>query len=158
MDREDRSATGTQTAWCMGRKVFVDTSGWYALIDRNDAWHNAARLAVRRILDQRETLVTSDYVVDESCTLARVRAGAAAAVRLLDLLHQTQSVEWEWIGADRFSRAEALFRKHRDQEYSFTDCSSFVLMRELRLEAALTSDAHFRTAGFRPLLTGSAAR
>lgn len=131
----------------------MDTSGWYALIDRRDAWHARARDEVRRLLERRHTLVTSDYVVDESCTLAKARAGSAAAVRLLDLLHQTQSVEWEWIGTERFDRAEALFRKHKDQGYSFTDCASFALMRELRIEAALTSDEHFRAAGFRPLLT-----
>lgn len=134
--------------------MFVDASGWYALIDRRDEWHVRARDEVRRVLARRDSLVTSDYVVDESCTLAKVRAGSAAAFRLLDLLHQTQSVEWEWIGAERFERAEVLFRKQHDQRYSFTDCTSFALMRELKIEAALTSDEHFRAAGFRPLLTG----
>lgn len=134
--------------------MFVDTSGWYALMDRRDEWHVRARDEVRRVLARRDALVTSDYVVEESCTLAKVRAGSAAAFRLLDLLHQTQSVEWEWIGAERFERAEVLFRKQHDQRYSFTDCTSFALMRELTIEAALTSDEHFRAAGFRPLLTG----
>lgn len=140
----------------MGRRVFVDTSGWYALMDRRDAWHDRARLEVQRLLGRRVTLVTSDYVVDESCTLTMSRAGLAAAARLLDLLHDTQALEWEWMGADRFARAEALFRKHRDHGYSFTDCASFALMRELRIEAALTSDEHFRAAGFQPLLAAPA--
>ncbi len=42
----------------------------------------------------------------------------------------------------------ALFFRHRDKDYSFTDCSSFVVMRELRLKEALTTDRHFRQAGF----------
>ena len=37
--------------------------------------------------------------------------------------------------------------------WSFTDCLSFVVMRALRLQAALTSDVHFEQAGFRVLLT-----
>ena len=138
----------------MAREVFVDTSGWYALIDRRDAVHVRADREVRRLLAAGTTLVTSDYVVDESCTLTMARAGPAAAVRLLDLLHETQSLEWKWMDADRFALAEALFRKHRDQGYSFTDCASFALMRELRIEAALTTDEHFGVAGFTPLLAG----
>jgi predicted nucleic acid-binding protein len=136
----------------MARRLFVDSSGWYALIDRRDAWH---AMAVRQVEEQVEAggrLVTTDYVIDESCTLVQARIGHVAALRLLDLLRQTEGVDWEWITPDRFARAEALFRKYRDQGYSFTDCSSFSIMRELRLERAITSDAHFRSAGFQASL------
>ena len=132
--------------------TFVDTSGWYALIDRRDQWHATARAEVDSLVATGVRLVTTDYVVDEACTLAKARAGAHAAVRLLDLLRRTQGVSWEWVGSDRFWRAEALFRKHRDQGYSFTDCTSFAVMRETRLQRALTSDEHFRVAGFHPVL------
>ncbi len=48
--------------------------------------------------------------------------------------------------------AKNFFRKHSDRCYSFTDCTSFVVMRELRLTEALTTDRHFVEAGFRVLL------
>jgi len=35
-----------------------------------------------------------------------------------------------------------------DKDFSFTDCTSFVLMREMRLTQALTTDSHFRQMGF----------
>ncbi len=138
----------------MARRVLVDTSGWYALIDRKDVWHQEARRVVDRLLAGRQVLVTTDYIVDESATLAKVRAGAHAASRLLDLLRATRLLEWEWVGSERFGRAEALFRNHRDQGFSFTDCTSFAVMRELRISEAITSDSHFGAAGFRPLLRG----
>lgn len=136
----------------MARRLFVDTSGWYALIDRRDARHEAAQDEVARALTGSQRVVTTDYVIDESCTLLKARAGPHAALRLLDLLKATSAVDWEWIGAERFAKCEAFFRKHRDQGYSFTDCASFIVMRECGLERALTSDAHFRTTGFTPLL------
>jgi uncharacterized protein len=52
----------------------------------------------------------------------------------------------------RFLAAKAYFRKHADHGYPFTDCTSFVLMRELDMTAALTTDRHFIEAGFEVLL------
>jgi predicted nucleic acid-binding protein len=48
--------------------------------------------------------------------------------------------------------AGALFRKHADKEWSFTDCVSFATMRELRIRDAFTTDHHFKQAGFVALL------
>jgi hypothetical protein len=53
---------------------------------------------------------------------------------------------------DRFAAAREFILKHFDQEFSFTDCVSFVVMKELRLLDALATDKHFRIAGFNPLL------
>jgi predicted nucleic acid-binding protein len=134
------------------REVFVDTSGLYALIDKNDASHRAAREAVAKILRDGRRLLVTDYVIDESVTLARARGGASVANRVLDLVEQSQGIRIEWIGPDRFAATRTYFRKHADHDYSFTDCSSFVVMRELRLDQALTTDRHFVEAGVRALL------
>lgn len=135
----------------MTRSVFVDTSGWYALIDRRDAGHSRTTALVRRLIKAGARLVTTDYVLDESCTLAKARSGSQAAVRLLDLLGQTVAVDLEWIGPERFGSAEALFRTYQDQAFSFTDCTSFAVMRERRIRDVITRDDHFRIAGFRLL-------
>jgi len=135
------------------REVFVDTSGLYALIDKNDASHRAARDAVAKILRDGRRLLVTDYVIDESVTLAKARGGASVASRVLDLVEQSQGIRIEWIGPERFAATRAYFRKHAHHDYSFTDCSSFVVMRELRLDQALTTDRHFVEAGIRAVLT-----
>jgi predicted nucleic acid-binding protein len=53
---------------------------------------------------------------------------------------------------DRFTQTRRFFSKHRDQSWSFTDCFSFVVMQTLKLRDALSTDTHFREAGFHPLL------
>lgn len=129
-------------------RVFVDTSGWYALIDRNDAGHEGVSGLVAQLLRAGSRLVTTDYVLDEAYTLAKARSGSVAALRLSDLIHGTAALDVEWLGSARFEAAEGLFRKYQDQAFSFTDCTSFVLMRELGIREAVTTDDHFRIAGF----------
>jgi predicted nucleic acid-binding protein len=133
--------------------IFVDTSALYALIDRNDAHHPAARAMVEKHVRNGRMLVTTDYIVTETINLANARGGTQVARRVLDLVEQSVALRIEWIGTERFAAAKAYFRKHDDHGYSFTDCTSFVTMRELRLASAFTTDRHFRAAGFQvPLL------
>lgn len=135
-----------------GREIFADTSGLHALIDKNDASHAAARGVVDKYLRSGRRLVVTDYVIDESVTLAKARGGARLAERVLDLVEQSQGIRIEWIGPERFAATRTFFRRHADHAYSFTDCSSFVVMRELGLTQALTTDRHFLEAGMEVLL------
>ena len=132
--------------------VFADSAFLYALVDRHDSVHRAAVKRLRALVLGQRPLICTDYVVAEALTLAKSRAGSLAALRLMDRLEATALVGIEWIGPDRFAASKAFFRKHSDHDYSFTDCTSFVVMRELKLRDALTTDAHFVEAGFRALL------
>ena len=136
----------------MARELFVDTSGWYALLDRRDRHHAAARRALARSVSRQEVLVTTDYVIDETATLTKARGGAQAASRFLDLIEQTRTMRIEWIDPERFDAVRRFFRKHPDHGYSFTDCASFEVMRKLGIEKVLTTDAHFADAGFATVL------
>jgi uncharacterized protein len=134
------------------REIFVDTSGLYALVDRKDAHHPAARSVVERLVRAGRRLLATDYVVAETVNLANARSGARVAIRVLDLLEQSAGIRIEWIGTARFDATKTFFRKNADHAYSLTDCTSFVVMRELKLTQALTSDRHFIQAGFEALL------
>ena len=132
--------------------VFADSAFFYALVDRRDAAHRAAVEALHSLASDQRPLISTDYVVDEALILAKSRAGSLAAIRLLDRIEATALMRMDWIGPARFAAAKAFFRKHADHGYSFTDCTSFVVMRELKITDALTTDGHFAEAGFRPLL------
>ncbi len=134
------------------REIFVDTSGLYALVEKKDAHHAAARGVVEKMLRAGRRLVVTDYIVAEAVNLANARSGTRVATRVLDLIDQSAGIRVEWMGPLRFDTTKACFRKHADHEYSFTDCASFVVMRELRLSQALTTDSHFQAAGFEALL------
>jgi predicted nucleic acid-binding protein len=132
--------------------VFVDTSGLYAIVDKKDASYEAAKEEIGNVTRNGQRLVVTDYVIDEAITLAKARSGARVALRILDLIEQSVGIRVERIDDRRFDEAKAFFRRHTDHAYSFTDCSSFVVMRELGLRQALTTDRHFSEAGFEALL------
>ncbi len=136
----------------MAREVFVDSSGLYALADRRDPARSAAERCVAKLIKSGTALIITDYIIDETCTLAKARAASYGALKLLEVVERSQAFRLVWIGEERFEAAKAFFRKHADHDYSFTDCTSFVVMRELKLREALTTDRHFAEAGFQPLL------
>jgi len=133
-------------------EAFADTSALYAAVDARDAYHRDTAPLVRQLAQAGRMIITTDYIVAETLNLAVARRGRIVADRLLQLLETSSGLRIEWIGPERFLAAKAFFRKHADHDYSFTDCTSFVVMRELRIRDALTSDHHLVEAGFRTLL------
>jgi predicted nucleic acid-binding protein len=93
-------------------------------------------------------LVTTDYVVDETLTLLRIRLGLAAAEAWWNQAEGSSRLRWEYITIARADKARGWFFRYRDKDFSFTDCTSFAVMRELRLSEALATDQHFVQAGF----------
>jgi len=136
----------------MARDVFVDSSGLYALADHRDPARAATERCVAKLMKSGAGLVLTDYIVDEACTLAKARAGGHGALRLLEIVDRSEAFRLVRVDEERFDAAKTFFRKHADHGYSFTDCTSFVIMRELRITDALTTDRHFAEAGFKPLI------
>lgn len=128
--------------------LFVDTAGWMACADGADPAHRASCAARDAALEAGHILVTTDYVADETLTLVRLRLGVAAAKAWWEQVDASPRLRWEAVDHGRFEKARQLFFQYRDKDFSFTDCTSFVVMRELRLTRALSTDRHFRQMGF----------
>src|SRR6185503_10745516 len=110
--------------------VFIDTSGFLALWDAGDAHHHAAIHLQKELAAKRRRLLTSDYVLDESITLLKVRHSQKAACDFIRTIGSTRMLSVEWVGSDRFQLGADFFVRHADKEWSFTDCISFVIMHE----------------------------
>src|SRR6202162_6539299 len=119
-----------------------------ACADESDPAHQRARQAPDAALEEGKILVSTDYVVDETLTLIRVRLSLIAAEAWWAQLEGSSRLRWEWIGTARAEKARKLFFRYRDKDYSFTDCTSFVVMQELKLKQALTTDHHFQQMSF----------
>ena len=136
----------------MAHDVFVDTSGFYSLLVRRDDRHREASRLLGEAHSSKRRFATTDYVLDETATLLKARGHGHLVPVLMDTVFASAACTVHWTDADRFRATCDFFLKHEDQAWSFTDCLSFLLMKDQRLRDSLTKDAHFREAGFRPLL------
>lgn len=130
--------------------IFVDPSAWFASIVPSDSDHKAA---VTWVAQNTQTLLITDYVVDETLTLLRSRGETSRASNLgeaffsgtlADLYFLTEDIRQTW----------EIFRHFSDKDWSFTDCSSRVVMARLGITDAFTFDHHFRQFGFVNIFPG----
>jgi hypothetical protein len=129
-------------------RLFVDTAGWMAMADGNDPLHRKSIQFRDKSLEQGAILVTSNYILDETLTLIRMRLGIESAEKWWGMISESARSHVEWITPGRAEKALHFFFHWQDQSFSFTDCTSFILMKELGIENVMTADHHFTTAGF----------
>jgi predicted nucleic acid-binding protein len=134
------------------KPVFIDTMGWDCLLDRREAQHELAARLLAEWGQMRRSLVTTDYVVDETVTLLMARRAGGVLGEFFELIEHSTALTLTPVGPGRFREACGYLLKHRDQGYSFTDVTSFIVMNELGMSDVLTEDRHFEKAGFRCLL------
>ncbi len=101
---------------------------------------------------KQRRFVTTDYVLDESATLLKARGHAHLLPEFFEIVMASAACSVQWTDIETFEATRAMFLKHLEHKWSFTDCVSFVVMRQCGLSEALTTDEHFRDAGFVSLL------
>jgi hypothetical protein len=133
----------------MSRPCFVDTFALLAMLNPADARHEAA---MRWFGGSTRPLVITEWVLTEladALCAVRTRQAAVAVERAMRSDRRVTIVE---SSARLFRRGFDLYAKRPDQEWSLTDCISFVVMKDRRITDALTGDHHFEQAGFVALL------
>lgn len=126
--------------------IFIDTSAFFALLDRDDDYHEAAKNAWVEILSRENTLVTSNYVLVETFALLQNRLGMSAVRAFQGDLSPFFNVEFVNLETHRSGTSALLAAAKRN--LSLVDCVSFELMVTLGIKTAFAFDAHFKDAGF----------
>jgi len=129
-------------------RVFVDTSAAYALFDSGDAAHARARRAFTRLREREAPLVTTSYVLVETCALVSRRLGLPALRSFREDF--SPLLEVVWVDAAIHEAALDLLLARRKSSLSLVDAASFVTMRRERIDEAFAFDRHFTDEGFSP--------
>lgn len=125
------------------RRILIDTGAIYAFVTRSDRNHAAARSFVEPWLARRGTFVLADSVFAEAMTLLKARLGAETAIRVGTELRRNPAYAWTEIGTDDERETWEVFRKHRDQNWSYTDCNLLVVSRRSGVRGVFAFDHHF---------------
>ena len=129
--------------------IFVDTGAFIARYIERDQFHSDAVRYWKKLEQDNTPLWTSNFVLDEVFTLLGRIAGNRFAIdrsqaifnsTILTILRPDLEIE---------QNALTPFRKYADQNISFTDCVSFVLMKKHHIQDVFTFDNHFHLAGFK---------
>lgn len=130
------------------KTLFVDTGAWYALADSSDQYHDEAVKIYPQLLGKYHPLKTTNLVVAETHILIRRCIGYKAAIAFLDNIASSPRVVKIYSDLMLEDRAESILRQYQDQDFSYTDAVSFVVMKQYGITEVFTFDKHFVTAGF----------
>lgn len=92
-------------------------------------------------------LLATDYVIDETLTLLRVRGERKRALLLGAKFFRHGLVEIHKLTAADLTLASETFERFDDKDWSFTDCTSKVVMDQLGITVAFAFDRHFHQFG-----------
>jgi len=126
--------------------VFVDTSGFYAVLDADDEHHPAAKTAWVQLLEDGASLLTSNYVLLETLALLQSRIGMAGVNRFTADI--TPVFETFWVDQEAHLSAHHSLLIAARRRLSLVDCVSFEVMRRLRIDRVFCFDPHFAEQGF----------
>ena len=124
--------------------IFVDTGAWYASLVPTDPDHGRAAAWLAR---NHSPLITTDYILDETLTLLRARGERRRALLVGARFFQGAIAEIHKITNADLERAWDVFNQFEDKAWSFTDCTSKVVIEELGITVAFAFDHHFQQFG-----------
>lgn len=135
--------------------VFVDTNGWIAVLNQDDALHAVARTRWPELLRTRRQIILTDWIIAETGNgLARtsLRSEFAGIVRRLAASPRVKILS---LTPNLIERALQLYSARPDKTWGLVDCASFIIMQDEGVTDAFTTDRHFEQAGFTCLLPAS---
>ncbi|MDM8545833.1 PIN domain-containing protein [Candidatus Venteria ishoeyi] len=132
----------------MLKPIFVDTGFVIGLVNERDTHHAEAL----RLSEYYETypFVTTDAVLLEVGN-ALAKSFKPQGTEIIDYFINSADTTVIHLNALLFKRGFDLYQSHADKSWGLVDCVSFVVMREMEIEDALTFDKHFTQAGFQKL-------
>ncbi len=124
--------------------VFVDTSAWFAYFLPTDPHHQRIRECFRI---GNGPLLTTDYCIDETLTILMARGELRRAAEAGRAFFEANIARLHFVTPDQIRRAWLLFQQRAAAGWSFTDCTSKVVIDELSVTTAVSLDNHFQQFG-----------
>lgn len=132
--------------------LFLDTAYIYGLFNTRDQWHQKAVEWSQKIALENYPLITTEFVLTEIANGLSAVKFRQDASEIIHILQDDEFVRIIPATSELFQQGLDLYENRNDKDWGLTNCISFIVMQENKVTDALTTDDHFRQAGFRALL------
>ena len=132
--------------------MLIDTPGCFCILDKKDSRHVVAVTQY----DSASNKVTHSFVIAELVALCdKRRFSRTTILGFLSELFDDPEVSIIWVDEELTKTAFGLLNDRLDKSWSLCDAVSFVIMENMAINEALTTDHHFEQAQFVQLLESS---
>ncbi|MGB8643628.1 MAG: PIN domain-containing protein [Anaerolineae bacterium] len=131
-------------------RLLLDTVFVQALLNQRDDYHIQAKAFLPRLRTASEVWVTEAVLVEVGNALSTLNR--SGAIQFIKQAYQTTNMHVVSVNTPLLQSALQLYESRADKNWGLTDCISFVVMEQQRLDSAVTADEHFIQAGYRALL------
>lgn len=126
--------------------VFVDSNVFISIWDKDNINHKIAVIKSRDLEKIGESIVISNIIVYEVASVLAMRVSKLTSLDFLKNVEKSQ-IEVVLISDQLDKLAREIFKKIKDKNVSFFDCTSFAIVERHKIDKVFSFDKDFRKFG-----------
>lgn len=127
------------------RKIFIDSSAFYALVDSSSKKGEQIELFISQ---NRPQLMTTDFVFAETLSLVTKRQGKHIGTKLGNMILASKLIKVYYVSEKWQKEAWNIYSKYQDKDFDLIDAISFIFCNKHKIKQVLTLDHHFTQMGY----------
>ncbi len=135
-------------------KIFIDESGWFALLDETNPHHMKMQKAFKEFLEGNHRFYTTNVIVGNVISKLKESQGTREALRIYEIIEEAwlgTYLHVLWIGRRTFRDALKMFAKFPESNFSLFDFANILLMNRRNIRFILTIKKGYDDFGFKIL-------
>lgn len=132
-------------------KYFLDTSFVIALFNKNDKYYRKG-IDLQKSFTDADKFVLSDAIILEIANSLSHPTFRQDIVAFIKAIRKNDNFIIYPINPEIIDKGLKIYSTYKDKYWGLVDCISFSLMKTENISLALTTDNHFKQAGFKALL------
>lgn len=113
--------------------VILDSNVWIAFLNKNDSNHKKADEIFNKLVNKREKIIITEYILLEVVTVLSQKVGKKLADQFIEIAGNTKRIEIISSSADFLNDVLAFYLKQKNRNLSFVDYSLLYLSRQYEI-------------------------
>ena len=135
-------------------KVFIDSSGWYALVQNDHKYHEPAKEYFQQILDSRTRLYTNITEITSAISIIKQNCGLSVATDFSKLIDQSilsTNLNVSWLTRRLHRAALKQFFSIKEPQIEIRHCLIFEDIKKKKINIIFSFDDALKSFGI-PLM------